>query len=167
MKNTGIVRKIDGLGRIVLPKELRRILNIHPGDDFQITVYSEKIILEKFSILKNYEEIINDIINCFSNVYNYMILVTIGDRIINSNEIVSNAISNIIQSRKKYVNEYDELNIINDNINVHGKMILLPIVINSDLMGSIIVVGTDSIYYIDNVVKVLFNLIKKVLVNNW
>ena len=65
MKSTGIVRKIDGLGRIVLPKELRNILNIHAGDDFQITVYSEKIILEKFSVLRNYEDIINDIINCF------------------------------------------------------------------------------------------------------
>lgn len=166
MKSTGIVRKIDGLGRIVLPKELRNILNIHAGDDFQITVYSEKIILEKFSVLRNYEDIINDIINCFSSVFDYDIFITIGDKIINTDEVVSKTVSSVIQSRKKYINENNELNIINDNIKVSGKMILLPIVINSDLMGSIIVIGKDSIYYLDNVVKVLFNLIKKVLVNN-
>ena len=36
MNPTGIIRKIDDLGRIVLPKELRRHLNINTGDDFQI-----------------------------------------------------------------------------------------------------------------------------------
>ena len=64
MKTTGIVRKIDELGRIVLPKELRKCLNINTGDDFQIRVEDEKIILEKYSYLKNYEQEILKIINC-------------------------------------------------------------------------------------------------------
>lgn len=42
MQTTGIIRKIDELGRIVLPKELRKYLNINPGDDFQITIENEK-----------------------------------------------------------------------------------------------------------------------------
>ena len=40
MQTTGIIRKIDELGRIVLPKELRKYLNINPGDDFQIAIES-------------------------------------------------------------------------------------------------------------------------------
>ena len=55
MQTTGIIRKIDELGRIVLPKELRKYLNINPGDDFQITIENEKIILEKYSRLQNEE----------------------------------------------------------------------------------------------------------------
>ena len=47
MQTTGIIRKIDELGRIVLPKELRKYININPGDDFQIKIENEKIILEK------------------------------------------------------------------------------------------------------------------------
>ena len=50
MKSTGIVRKIDELGRIVLPKELRKSLNINSGDDFQISIDENKIILDDKSI---------------------------------------------------------------------------------------------------------------------
>ena len=45
MINTGIIRKIDDLGRIVLPKELRKNLNINSGDDLQIIIDNEKIIM--------------------------------------------------------------------------------------------------------------------------
>ena len=65
LRTTGIVRKIDELGRIVLPKELRKNLNIHTGDDFQILVEEEKIILEKYSRLINIETDIIKIINIF------------------------------------------------------------------------------------------------------
>ena len=51
MQTTGIVRKIDELGRIVLPKELRKCLNIKTGDDFQISLDSERIILERYSFM--------------------------------------------------------------------------------------------------------------------
>ena len=47
MKATGIVRKVDELGRIVLPKELRRTLNIEEKDALEIYVEGEQIILKK------------------------------------------------------------------------------------------------------------------------
>jgi AbrB family transcriptional regulator, transcriptional pleiotropic regulator of transition state genes len=47
MKSTGVVRKIDELGRIVLPSELRRVFGIHEGDELEISVDGEQIILEK------------------------------------------------------------------------------------------------------------------------
>lgn len=49
MKSTGIVRKIDSLGRVVLPVELRRALDIHEGDPLEIYVTSEGIMLRKYS----------------------------------------------------------------------------------------------------------------------
>lgn len=48
MKNTGVVRKVDQLGRVVLPKELRDNLNIHESDPMEIFVDQENIILQKF-----------------------------------------------------------------------------------------------------------------------
>ncbi|WP_345805487.1 AbrB/MazE/SpoVT family DNA-binding domain-containing protein [Bacillus subtilis] len=48
MKSTGIVRKVDELGRIVLPKELRRILKINERDPIEIFVEDEKIVLRKY-----------------------------------------------------------------------------------------------------------------------
>ena len=47
MKSTGIVRKIDELGRIVLPIELRRVMNIGPADGVEIYVDGDKIVLQK------------------------------------------------------------------------------------------------------------------------
>jgi AbrB family transcriptional regulator, transcriptional pleiotropic regulator of transition state genes len=48
MKATGIVRKTDELGRIVLPIELRRVLNIEYKDGLEIFVDQDKIILRKY-----------------------------------------------------------------------------------------------------------------------
>ncbi|KGO13805.1 AbrB family transcriptional regulator [Clostridium botulinum] len=49
MKNTGIVRKIDSLGRIVLPKELRKALNIKDNETpLEIYTEGEEIILKKY-----------------------------------------------------------------------------------------------------------------------
>ena len=48
MKSTGIVRKVDELGRIVLPIELRRTLNIEVKDSLEIYVGGSQIILKKY-----------------------------------------------------------------------------------------------------------------------
>lgn len=49
MKSTGIVRKIDELGRIVIPIELRRTLDINIKDSLEIFVDGEQIILKKYN----------------------------------------------------------------------------------------------------------------------
>ena len=48
MKSTGIVRKIDELGRVVLPMELRRVLHLEVKDPIEIYVEGENIILKKY-----------------------------------------------------------------------------------------------------------------------
>ena len=47
MKATGIVRQLDKLGRIVLPKELRKVFNIENEDYLEIYVENDKIVLKK------------------------------------------------------------------------------------------------------------------------
>lgn len=48
MKNTGIVRRVDDLGRVVLPKELRRTMEIKEGDPLEIYVDEDMIMLHKY-----------------------------------------------------------------------------------------------------------------------
>ncbi|MEK4513631.1 AbrB/MazE/SpoVT family DNA-binding domain-containing protein [Paenibacillus sp. FSL K6-2524] len=48
MKSTGIVRRIDDLGRVVIPKEIRRTLGVKEGDPLEIFVEGDKIILKKY-----------------------------------------------------------------------------------------------------------------------
>ena len=49
MKSTGITRNVDQLGRVVLPKELRRTLNLEEGTPLEIFVEGEQIILQKYT----------------------------------------------------------------------------------------------------------------------
>ncbi|WKB35234.1 AbrB/MazE/SpoVT family DNA-binding domain-containing protein [Terrilactibacillus sp. S3-3] len=49
MKSTGIVRKVDELGRVVIPIELRRTMNIKEGDPLEIFTEEDQIILKKYT----------------------------------------------------------------------------------------------------------------------
>lgn len=49
MKSIGIVRKVDKLGRIVLPVELRKTLGIEDKDDLEIAVDGDRVVLRKYS----------------------------------------------------------------------------------------------------------------------
>ena len=54
MYSTGIIKKIDNLGRIVLPKEIRRKLKIRENDELEIFLDSEEtILLKKYSTMKD------------------------------------------------------------------------------------------------------------------
>ncbi len=48
MRSTGIVRKVDELGRVVIPMELRRTLNINDGDSLEIFVDGDRIVFRKY-----------------------------------------------------------------------------------------------------------------------
>lgn len=48
MKSSGIVRRMDPLGRLVVPKEIRKVLNINPQDPFEIYVDNNTIVLRKY-----------------------------------------------------------------------------------------------------------------------
>ncbi|MCU7380825.1 AbrB/MazE/SpoVT family DNA-binding domain-containing protein [Clostridiales Family XIII bacterium ASD5510] len=48
MKCTGIVRRLDDLGRVVIPKELRRIMQIDEGDAIEIYTDADKLVLKKY-----------------------------------------------------------------------------------------------------------------------
>jgi len=62
MKSTGIVRKVDELGRIVLPIEMRRTLDIAEKDALEIYVEGEEIILHKYQAACVFCDSVKDII---------------------------------------------------------------------------------------------------------
>lgn len=63
MKSTGIVRKVDDLGRVVLPKELRNVLQIDSKTALEIYVEEDKIILRKFEASLDREEKFTVLVN--------------------------------------------------------------------------------------------------------
>lgn len=63
MKSTGIVRKVDSLGRVVLPIELRNSLDVHPTDALEIFTEGDRIILRKYEPYCVFCGEVDDVIN--------------------------------------------------------------------------------------------------------
>lgn len=64
MKSTGVVRRIDELGRIVLPKEIRKVLKIKPGDNLEIFLNDRDIVLSKYNIFDDKKDLFDMLSNC-------------------------------------------------------------------------------------------------------
>lgn len=150
MENTYITRRIDELGRFVIPKEIRRNLKIKDNDQLEINVVNDKIVLNKYENVKK-DKIVLLIVNSLRKCLNRNVLFTSRDSIIDyvlinkgtiDNKSLSEDIMNIIENRK-IISNSGILN-INDGITISSYMIC-PIIINGDIYGSIIIYGDDVI----------------------
>ena len=74
--NSGMVRKIDELGRIVIPKEIRKNLKLNMGDNVEIFVDENKIVLKKFSTMLGLEEDLFNIAKVINENTNSSVLFT-------------------------------------------------------------------------------------------
>ena len=61
MQSTGIVRRVDDLGRVVIPKEIRRTLQIHEGDPLELYIQGRMICFKKYDKTMNIRESISDV----------------------------------------------------------------------------------------------------------
>ena len=95
--NTVIVRKIDELGRIVIPKEIRKNLNIRNGEDVQIFIQDNSIVLKKYEKLLSMKENADIYINNFRKLTSSDIIITDKEKVISSS--VSAYIGNKIDSK--------------------------------------------------------------------
>ena len=82
MSTTGIIRRIDELGRIVIPKEIRKNLRIKNGDNLEILVEGENITLKKYSQIENLESIASMYADSFYQVLKYNVIITDTDKIV-------------------------------------------------------------------------------------
>ena len=83
MKATGIVRRIDDLGRVVVPKEIRRILRIREGDPLEIfTDKDGEIILKKYSPIGELSSFAQQYVESTAQILGCPVCVTDRDQII-------------------------------------------------------------------------------------
>jgi len=83
MKATGIVRRIDDLGRVVIPKEIRRTLRIREGDPLEIfTDRDGEIILQKYSPIGELSEFAKQYVEAISQATGHIVCITDKDQII-------------------------------------------------------------------------------------
>ncbi len=150
MKATGVIRRIDELGRIVIPKEIRRNLKIRDGESLEIFIEDHSIILKKFSLMEDSLNFANNIVMLLASLTGCKVLVTDREHIISQSdniaenikkEILTNNILEIIEERKIRVSETNENFVIAENIVLSGYNIMYPIISNGDSIGLIILIS--------------------------
>lgn len=167
MKSSGVIRKIDELGRIVLPKEIRRNLGIRDGENIEIFVDNDSIILKKYSKIKGYNEIVNSICDIVRNVYNLNLIVTDRDKVIYSsnflniiNKDIDDALLSLIHNRENVNNNFATYKFLEEEIS--GYFSILPIISSIDCLGLVMIYSEQKID--DDYLNIL-KLISSIIVN--
>ena len=143
MKSTGVIRRIDELGRIVLPKEIRRNLGIREGENLEIFVEADRMILKKYSKIKDYEEMIKSVGNLIIQVYDNQLIVTDLEKVIYSNKDgliqakLDKNIINSIQNRESVLK--NNLQVYHFNEDLKGYYFIMPIITSTDCLGLVMI----------------------------
>ena len=96
MKSTGITRRIDDLGRIVIPKEIRKNLKIKENEVLEIFINNDEIILKKFSPFNDSEKILSDYIKVINDMTGNDVIITDRDKVILSSKRLEEKLLNKI-----------------------------------------------------------------------
>ena len=165
MKATGIIRRIDDLGRIVIPKEIRKSLKLNEGDSLEIYIEDNNVLLKKNSVLDN-NKLYEELIDSFYKIYKKNIIITDKEKIIAISKDVNNYLNNDLTSivRDLIIDRKDK--VIRDNrIIIDGEVVpsfyILPIIIDSDAIGSIILIDDEIDEEEKNIIKLLNNILVK------
>ena len=163
MKQTGVTRKIDELGRIVIPKEIRKNLGIRDGEALEIFTSEDSIILKKYFEIRKYEDLSNKLCELIKNIYNVDLVITDREKVITSSnkDIVENSKLNnkfleLIDNREMFISK--ELLTINLGIDISGYFTIIPIIASSDSLGLVIIISDN-----DNDYSSLGKLLAKII----
>ena len=146
MKSTGVIRKIDELGRIVIPKEIRKNLGIRDGESLEIFTENDSIILKKHFIMEKYEQLSKKLCESIYNIYKINVIITDREKVIASSfltDILKKKINEkmkfYIDNREMYISG-DLIDINFDDFSIKGYVGFVPIIVESDSLGLVILV---------------------------
>lgn len=158
MKQTGIVRKLDDLGRIVIPKEIRRGLRIKEGSPMEIVLNDKgDVVLNKYSMVESVKDYSNIFCMVISDVHECGCFITDRDKIIsfygdNKKEYIgkelSDEIMSIIESKKDYIaNVLDKTTIYpiyKEDKNTYYSELIVPIIVQGECEGVLGLINNTS-----------------------
>jgi AbrB family transcriptional regulator (stage V sporulation protein T) len=155
MKATGIVRRIDDLGRVVIPKEIRRTMRIREGDPLEIfTDHEGEVIFKKYSPIGELTGIAVQYADALNKTCGLSIVVIDRDVVVAcagapKKDILENRIStdieNIIDGRQLYVwHEGGEKILVSEKQEKHFVQAAMPIFAEGDVIGAVAVIGGET-----------------------
>lgn len=155
MKATGIVRRIDDLGRVVIPKEIRRTMRIREGDPLEI--YTEKdgeVIFKKYSPMGELADFSSQICDTLAKTSGHITAVCDRDTIISISGAprkdllerrISAELEQLMEGRQIYTKSQGETTLTAaDGVEKYGVAVAAPILAEGDVMGCVMFLTTDA-----------------------
>ena len=158
MKATGVVRRIDDLGRIVIPKEIRKTLRIKEGDPLEIFTDREgQVILKKYSPIGELSEFATEYAETLAKTTGHIACITDKDTIIAVSGVakkdfleqgISKDLEKIMEEKEAYISkENNNVSIPvaqNDNNEKRNNaQVVYPIISDGDAIGTVILLSKD------------------------
>lgn len=165
MKATGIIRRIDNLGRLVIPKEIRKVLKIKESDPMEIFVGSDgEIVLKKYSPMADMSVFAQQYVEAVSQSLGLPVMITDRDTVIAvagmpKKDILGSELhrelENVIDSRRSVATRKGEkgfARITEDGMDIDGEVIQ-PIIAEGDAIGAVVVIAKDPAGRIGDIEK--------------
>ena len=159
MKATGVVRRIDDLGRVVIPKEIRKTLRIKEGDPLEIFTDREgQVILKKYSPIGELSEFATGYAEALAKTTGHIACITDKDTIIAVSggskkefleQDVSQELEKLMEDKEVYTSKDNSdmaMPITRNDTNEkkNKSQIVYPIISNGDTIGTVILMSKDS-----------------------
>jgi AbrB family transcriptional regulator (stage V sporulation protein T) len=155
MKATGIVRRIDDLGRVVIPKEIRRTLRIREGDPLEIFVDRDgEVILKKYSPISELGNFAKEYAESLYESTNHITMITDRDTIIAVSggakkdyleKRVGETVEMSMEQRKTLMEtEQGSYDLCKDVQETYSSYVIAPIIAGGDPIGTVLLVNKDE-----------------------
>lgn len=175
MKATGVVRRIDELGRIVIPKEIRKTLRIHEGENVEIYIdEKENIVLRKYSVMKKLGDFAQSFTDSIYSFLKHNIIITDTDHVIAvsgdlKKEYLNSSISDTllvsIQRRENILEKHEKMLKIKSDQEIECTYVMNSILCQGDAVGLVIILSqTEKITEIEEkIVQIAAQFLSKYL----
>ena len=176
MKATGVTRKIDELGRVVIPKEIRRNLGIRDGESLEIFLDNqENIVLKKYFAMNHFEEEAKAFVDAISHLTRHSVIITDTDKVIAmagvdkeilEKKAISEQLKDIISRRDKMLEKSKKKVQLVENQEMEVCFSYATIIANGDALGLVFTYGNDRINELDyHIVELTAQVLSKQLEN--
>lgn len=155
MKATGIVRRIDDLGRVVIPKEIRRTLRIREGDPLEIFVDRDgEVILKKYSPIGELGDFAKEYAESLFESTNHITMISDRDSMIAVagaskkeylEKSVGSVVESVMESRKTSLETNSgDYELIRDVSEQYTSFVIAPIIAGGDPIGSVLLLSKEE-----------------------
>ena len=157
MKATGIVRRIDDLGRVVIPKEIRRTLRIKEGTPLEIFTDKEgEVILKKYSPIGELSVFAKEYAESLAQTTGMMACITDHDQVVAASgqgskellgKVISRELDKLIGEREMkcfHAGERRQITLVENQEKRASELIVQPIICSGDAIGSVALMGKGA-----------------------